>query len=35
MIGIAPIDLIFKICSLLVIGLVIWLMSQTWKMIRL
>ena len=35
MIGIAPIDLIFKICSLLVIGLVIWLMSQIWKMIRL
>lgn len=35
MIGIAPIDLIFKICSLLVIGLVIWLMSQIWTMIRL
>ena len=35
MIGIAPIDLIFKICSLLVIGLVIWLMSQIWEMIQL
>lgn len=35
MIGITPTNLIFKICSLLVIGLVIWLMSQIWKMIRL
>ena len=34
-IGIAPIDLIFKICSLLVIGLFVWLMVQIWKMIRL
>lgn len=35
MIGITPTNLIFKICSLLVIGLVIWLMSQIWKMIKL
>ena len=35
MIGITPTNLIFKICSLLVIGLVIWLMSQIWTMIRL
>ena len=35
MIGIAPTHIIFKICSLLVIGSLIWLMSQIWKMIRL
>ena len=35
MVGITPTHVIFKICSLLVIGLVIWLMSQIWKMIRL
>ena len=35
MIGITPINITFKICSLLVIALVIWLMSQIWKMIRL
>ena len=35
MVGITPTHIIFKICSLLVIGLVIWLMSQIWKMIRL
>ena len=35
MIGIAPADLIFKICSLLIIGLFIWLMLEIWKMIRL
>lgn len=35
MVGITPTNLIFKICSLLVIGLVIWLISQIWKMIRL
>ena len=35
MIGIAPADLIFKICSLLMIGLFIWLMLEIWKMIRL
>ena len=34
MIGIAPTHIIFKVCSLLVIGLFIWLMSQIWKMIR-
>ena len=35
MIGIAPTHIIFKVCSLLVIGLFIRLMSQIWKMIRL
>jgi hypothetical protein len=35
MVGIAQTHIIFKFCSLLVIGLVIWLMSQIWKMIRL
>ena len=35
MIGIAPADLIFKICSLLIIGLFIWLMLEIWEMIRL
>lgn len=35
MVGVAPIDLIFKTCSLLVIGLFIWFMLQIWKMIRL
>ena len=35
MIGVAPIELIFKICSLLVIGFFIWLMLQIWEMIRL
>ena len=35
MVGIAPTHIIFKICSLLVIGLFIWLMLQIWKMIRL
>ena len=34
-VGIAPAHIIFKICSLLVIGSLIWLMSQNWKMIRL
>ena len=34
MVGIAPTHIIFKICSLLVIGSLIWLMSQIWKMIR-
>lgn len=34
MICVTPMDLIFKICSLLVIGLLIWMMSQIWKMIR-
>lgn len=34
-VGIAQTHIIFKFCSLLVIGLVIWLMSQIWKMIRL
>ena len=33
-VGIAQTHIIFKFCSLLVIGLVIWLMSQIWKMIR-
>ena len=33
-VGIAPAHIIFKICSLLVIGSLIWLMSQIWKMIR-
>lgn len=35
MIGIVPTNLTFKICSLLVIALAIWMMSQTLKMIRL
>lgn len=35
MVGITPINITSKICSLLVIGLVIWLMSQIWKMIKL
>ena len=35
MIGIAPTHIIFKTCSLLVIGLFIWFMLQIWKMIRL
>ena len=35
LVGTAPTHIVFKICSLLVIGLVIWLMSQIWKMIRL
>ena len=35
MVGVDPIDLIFKTCSLLVIGLFIWFMLQIWKMIRL
>ena len=35
MVGLAPIDLIFKICCLLIIGLFIWLMLRIWKMIRL
>ena len=35
MVGIAQTHIIFKFCSLLVIGSVIWLMSQIWKMIRL
>ena len=35
MIGIAPTHIIFKICSLLIIGLFIWLMLEIWKMIRL
>ena len=34
MISIAPTHIIFKICSLLVVGLFIWLMSQIWKMIK-
>ena len=35
LVGTAPTHIVFKICSLLVIGLVIWLMSQICKMIRL
>ncbi len=34
MIGIAPIDLIFKICCLLIIGLFIWIIVQIWKIIK-